>query len=137
MSKVIIMGMMFDEGDVPDFGSIYRAHEMHDNTHEYGLNAADAAKLSLITNAAPGATALCTDTADIYILTKTGWAKFGEEAETETAGSNSSPKSLNLSPIDIDKAALTSAVSFDEGEGSAFEAHNSAVTSSTADEVSI
>lgn len=116
MSKVIIMGMMFDEGDAPDFGSIFRSRERHDNVHEYGLNSEDVSKLDLITNAAPGSTALCTDTADIYILTKTGWAKFGEEAETETASSNSSPASLNLSPMDIDKAALTSAVSFDKGE---------------------
>ena len=116
MSKVIIMGMMFDEGDVPDFGSIFRSRERHDNVHDYGLNSEDVSKLDLITNAAPGSTALCTDTADIYILTKTGWAKFGEEAETETASSNSSPASLNLSPMDIDKADLTSDVSFDEGE---------------------
>lgn len=116
MSKVIIMGMMFDEGDAPDFGSIFRSRARHDNVHEYGLNSEDVSKLDLITNAAPGSTALCTDTADIYILTKTGWAKFGEEAEAETAGSNSSPASLNLSPMDIDKAALTSDVSFDGGE---------------------
>lgn len=77
MEKVEIMGMIFPAGSVPNFGSIYRAHEMHDNTHEYGLNAADAAKLSLITNAAPGATALCDDTGDIYRLTKSGWVKFG------------------------------------------------------------
>ncbi len=79
MSKVIIMGMMFDEGDAPDFGSIFRSRERHDNVHEYGLNSEDVSKLDLITNAAPGSTALCTDTADIYILTKTGWAKFGED----------------------------------------------------------
>ena len=76
-SKVIIMGMMFDENDVPNFGSIFRSRERHDNVHEYGLNAADVAKLNLITNAAPGSTALCTDTGDIYILTKTGWTMFG------------------------------------------------------------
>ena len=116
MSKVIIMGMMFDEGDAPDFGSIFRSRERHDNVHEYGLNSEDVSKLYLITNAAPGSTALCTDTADIYILTKTGWAKFGEEAETETAGSNSSPASLNLSPLNIDRADLTSDISVDEAE---------------------
>ena len=77
MNKVIIMGMMFDKGEAPDFGSIFRSRERHDNVHEYGLNAADAAKLNLITNAAPGSTALCTDTGDIYILTKTGWTMFG------------------------------------------------------------
>lgn len=70
MSKVIIMGMTFDQGSAPDFGSIYRSHERHDGTHEYGLNASDVSKLSLITNAKPGATALCVDTQDIYVLTK-------------------------------------------------------------------
>lgn len=116
MSKVIIMGMMFDEGEAPDFGSIFRSRERHDNVHEYGLNSEDVSKLDLITNAAPGSTALCTDTGDIYILTKTGWAKFGKEAETETAGSNSSPASLNLSPLNIDRADLTSDISVDEAE---------------------
>ena len=83
MSKFIIMGMTFDQGSAPDFGSIYRSHERHDCTHEYGLNASDVSKLSLITNAKPGATALCIDTGDIYVLTKTGWAKFGGEEEND------------------------------------------------------
>lgn len=77
MSKVIIMGMIFDENDVPDFGSIYRVCERQNNVHDYGLDSADVSKLDLITNAAPGSTALCDDTADIYRLTKTGWVKFG------------------------------------------------------------
>lgn len=77
MSKVIIMGMIFDEGSVPDFGSIYRVCERQNNVHDYGLNSADVSKLDLITNAALGSTALCDDTADIYRLTKTGWVKFG------------------------------------------------------------
>lgn len=77
MNKVIIMGMEFDAGSAPNFGSIYRCRERENGVHEYGLNAADAAKLALITNAEPGATALCDDTGDIYRLTKSGWVKFG------------------------------------------------------------
>ena len=77
MNKVIIMGMTFAEGSVPDFGSIYDVCLRHNGVNDYGLNAADVSKLSQITNAAPGSTALCDDTGDIYRLTKTGWAKFG------------------------------------------------------------
>ena len=97
MSKVIIMGMIFDENDVPDFGSIYRVCERQNNVHDYGLNSADVSKLDLITNAAPGSTALCDDTADIYRLTKSGWVKFGESTETETEPLTSL-NLLNLSP---------------------------------------
>ena len=95
MSKVIIMGMIFDEGSAPDFGSIYRVCERQNNVHDYGLDSADVSKLDLITNAAPGSTALCDDTADIYRLTKGGWAKFGESTETEPL---TSLNLLNLSP---------------------------------------
>lgn len=95
MSKVIIMGMIFDEGSAPDFGSIYRVCERQNNVHDYGLDSADVSKLDLITNAAPGSTALCDDTADIYRLTKSGWVKFGESTETEPL---TSLNLLNLSP---------------------------------------
>ena len=97
MSKVIILGMIFDENDVPDFGSIYRVCERQNNVHDYGLSSADVSKLDLITNAAPGSTALCDDTADIYRLTKSGWVKFGESTETETEPLTSL-NLLNLSP---------------------------------------
>ena len=99
MSKVIIMGMIFDEGSAPDFGSIYRVCERQNNVHDYGLDSADVSKLDLITNAAPGSTALCDDTADIYRLTKSGWVKFGESTETEPLTSlNLSPNLTNLTP---------------------------------------
>lgn len=99
MSKVIIMGMIFDEGSAPDFGSIYRVRERQNNVHDYGLNSADVSKLDLITNAAPGSTALCDDTADIYRLTKSGWVKFGESTETEPLTTlNLSPNLTSLSP---------------------------------------
>lgn len=94
MSKVIIMGMIFDEESVPDFGSIYRVRERQSNVHDYGLNSADVSKLDLITNAAPGSTALCDDTGDLYRLTKAGWVKFGEAAAlTLNAVLNSVPRS--------------------------------------------
>ena len=99
MSKVIIMGMIFDEGSAPDFGSIYRVCERQNNVHDYGLDSADVSKLDLITNAAPGSTALCDDTADIYRLTKSGWVKFGESTETEPLTSlNLSPNLTSLTP---------------------------------------
>ena len=109
MSKVIIMGMIFDEGSVPDFGSIYRVCERQNNVHDYGLDSADVSKLDLITNAAPGSTALCDDTADIYRLTKTGWVKFGEPAQ---AAGLSSVSPLHTS-LNIDRAALFDMASAD------------------------
>lgn len=112
MSKVIIMGMMFDEGSAPDFGSIFRTHERHDNTHEYGLNSADVSKLDLITNAAPGATALCVDTGDIYVLTKTEWAKFGEGAQSPMANVNR----LDISMPSFDRTALDEPDVMPDGE---------------------
>lgn len=101
MSKVIIMGMIFDEGSAPDFGSIYRVCERQNNVHDYGLDSADVSKLDLITNAAPGSTALCDDTADIYRLTKTGWAKFGESASQSGATLNA-PLTLGRTTFDLD-----------------------------------
>lgn len=95
MSKVIIMGMIFESGEEPDFGSIYRVHEGVSGVHEYGLNSEDVDKLDIITNAAPGSTALCDDTADIYRLTKSGeWQKFGEDA-VSTRSVQSAPEPEN------------------------------------------
>lgn len=96
MSKVIIMGMEFEEGSVPDFGSIYAVKLGFNGVNDYGLNEEDVSKLNSITNAAPGSTALCDDTGNLYRLTKSGWVLFG--------GSNSSSNSissLNLSPLDL------------------------------------
>lgn len=77
MAKIEIMGMFFDTGEVPDFGSIYCVKLGHKGVNEYGLNSEDVSKLDNITNAAPGSTALCDDTGDIYRLTKTSWVLFG------------------------------------------------------------
>ena len=77
MTKVIVMGMEFDESSVPDFGSIYIVKSRYNGVNDYGLNEADVSKLNLITNAAPGSTALCDDTANLYRLTKSGWVLLG------------------------------------------------------------
>lgn len=77
MGTVIVMGMIFEEGSVPDFGSIYLVKLRYNGVNDYGLNEADVSKLDLITNAAPGSTALCDDTANLYRLTKSGWVLLG------------------------------------------------------------
>lgn len=77
MGTVIIMGMIFEEGSVPDFGSIYLVKSRYNGVNDYGLNEADVSKLDLITNAAPGSTALCDDSANLYRLTKSGWVLLG------------------------------------------------------------
>lgn len=77
MTKVIVMGMEFDESSVPDFGSIYLVKSRYNGVNDYGLNEADVSKLDLITNAAPGSTALCDDSANLYRLTKSGWVLLG------------------------------------------------------------
>ena len=77
MGTVIIMGMIFEEGSVPDFGSIYLVKSRYNGVNDYGLNEADVSKLDLITNAAPGSTALCDDTANLYRLTKSCWVLLG------------------------------------------------------------
>lgn len=77
MGTVIVMGMIFEEGSVPDFGSIYLVKSRYNGVNDYGLNEADLSKLDLITNAAPGSTALCDDSANLYRLTKSGWVLLG------------------------------------------------------------
>lgn len=76
-SQVIIMGMIFDSENVPDFGSIYLAKSRHNSVNDYGLFEEDVPKLDLITNAAPGSTALCDDTGNLYRLTLSGWVLVG------------------------------------------------------------
>lgn len=85
MSTVIVMGMNFPADSVPDFGSIYvvklNGGANFKGRNDYGLFEADVSKLDLITNAAPGSTALCDDTGNLYRLTKSGWVKFGGDSE--------------------------------------------------------
>ena len=105
MGKVIRMGMVFDEGSVPDFGSIYAVDLRHNGVNEYGgSDTDDVSKLDLITNAAPGSTCLFSN-GDIYRLELDGWTKSGEEDE-ETAASSASPASLNLTPMSINRNDL-------------------------------
>lgn len=77
MTIVNIMGMEFESGSEPDFGSIYPVKISYNGINEYGLNETDVSKLRLITNTVPGATALCDDTGNLYRLTKSGWVLFG------------------------------------------------------------
>ena len=80
-SQVIIMGMIFDSENVPDFGSIYpvklNGGANFKGINDYGLFEEDVPKLDLITNAAPGSTALCDDTGNLYRLTLSGWVLVG------------------------------------------------------------
>lgn len=100
-----------DTDDIPDYGSLFlRNFDEKTHVNDYcGSDDSDVDKLDLITNAAVGSTCLFIS-GDIYIRTIDGWAKFGEEAETETASSNSSPASLNLSPLDINRDSLTNEI---------------------------
>ena len=81
MSQVIVMNMLFDEDSVPDFGSIYAVNlnggVNFQGRNDYGLDETDVSKLDLIANAAPGSTALCDDTGNLYRLTLSGWVLVG------------------------------------------------------------
>lgn len=74
---VIVMGMIFDSENVPDFGSIRMTKSRYNGVNDYILKSTDLIKLDSITNAADGSTALCTDTGDLYILHVGEWVKFG------------------------------------------------------------
>lgn len=78
---VIVMGMEFESGSVPDFGSIRMTKQCHNNVNDYIVLSTDISKLDEITNAAEGSTALCTDTGDLYILHVGEWTKFGGDNE--------------------------------------------------------
>ena len=78
---VIVMGMEFESGSVPDFGSIRMTCKRHTNVNDYIVLSTDISKLDGITNAAEGSTALCTDTGDLYILHVGEWAKLGGDSE--------------------------------------------------------
>ena len=111
-SQVIIMGMIFDEGSVPDFGSIRMTKSRYNGVNNYILKSTDLIKLDSITNAADGSTALCVDTADLYILLMGDWLKFGEENTESTAQT----QSVNLSPLNISREELTGSSGLNEPE---------------------
>lgn len=81
MASQVIMGMVFNDVEPPDFGSIcctdLKGGANFKGKNEYILKSTDISKLDLITNAADGSTALCTDTGDLYILHIGEWVKFG------------------------------------------------------------
>ena len=57
----------------------------------------------MITNASDGSTAICTDTADLYILHMDEWVKLGEES---TENTETQTQSLNVSPLNINRGEL-------------------------------
>lgn len=72
-----IMGMEFNSDNVPDFGSIRMTKQRDNHVNDYILKIADLSKLDLLTNAADGSTALCTDTGDLYIRHTGEWTVIG------------------------------------------------------------
>lgn len=110
MAQVYVMGMIFDENNVPDFGSIrctdLRGGANFKGKNQYILKSTDVSKLDLITNASDGSTAICTDTADLYILHMDEWVKFGEENEESTENAETQTQSLNVSPLNINRGEL-------------------------------
>ena len=75
-SQVIVMDMIFNAENVPEFGSIRLTNKRYNSVNDYVLKSADVAKLDLITNAAEGSTAFCTDTYDLYILHVGEWVSL-------------------------------------------------------------
>lgn len=77
MATIIIMGMIFDSDNVPDFGSIRMTKSKNNGVNDYILKSTDLIKLDLITNASDGSTAFCTDTTDLYIMHLGEWVLVG------------------------------------------------------------
>ena len=114
MAQVYVMGMTFEENEVPDFGSVrctdLRGGVNFKGKNQYILKSTDVSRLDLITNASDGATAICTDTADLYIFHMGEWVKFGEEIEESTENTeNTEPQTtpLNVSPLNINLDEFT------------------------------
>ena len=114
MATQIIMGMVFTDVP-PDFGSIRLTKSRYNGVNEYILKSSDVSKLDSITNAADGSTALCTDTADLYILHMGEWVKFGEVSEENTE-STAQTQSVNLSPLNVSREELTGSSGLNEPE---------------------
>ena len=115
MFTVSIMGMEFESGTELDFGSIRMTHTKYNGVNEYILKSSDINKLDLITNAADGSTALCVDTADLYILHMGEWVKFGEVSEENTENT-AQTQSVNLSPLNINREELTESSGLNKSE---------------------
>lgn len=107
-----IMGMEFVVGTEPDFGSIRLTKTRYNGVNDYILKSADVNKLSSITNAADGATAICVDTADLYILHLGEWVQLGGESTENTVRT----QAVNLSPLNISREELTESENLNENE---------------------
>ena len=113
MTTVTLMGMIFSSDNVPDFGSIRLTKKRYNNVNDYIFKVEDLSKLSLITNAAEGSTALCTDTGDLYILHVGLWSILGGESE-ESATNAAQAQTLNISPLNINRGELTGGVNLED-----------------------
>ena len=111
MATQIIMGMVFTDVP-PDFGSIRLTKSRYNGVNEYILKSTDVSKLDSITNAADGSTAICVDTADLYILLMGDWLKFGEESTENTVQT----QSVNLSPLNVSREKLTGSSGLNDPE---------------------
>lgn len=111
MATQIIMGMVFTDVP-PDFGSIRLTKSRYNGVNEYILKSTDVSKLDSITNAADGSTAICVDTADLYILLMGDWLKFGEESTENTVQT----QSVNLSPLNVSREELMESSGLNESE---------------------
>jgi hypothetical protein len=107
------MGMIFSSDNVPDFGSIRLTKKRYNNVNDYIFKVEDLSKLSLITNAAEGSTALATDTGDLYILHMGLWSILGGESE-ESATNAAQAQTLNISPLNINRGELTGGVNLED-----------------------
>lgn len=105
-----VMGMIFSPDTVPDFGSIRLTKKRYNNVNDYIFKVEDLSKLSLITNAAEGSTALATDTGDLYILHMGIWSILGGESATNAAQA----QTLNISPLNINRGELTGGVNLED-----------------------
>ena len=112
MTTVTIMGMVFTADSVPpEFGSIRLTKMRHNNVNDYIFKSADLSKLSLITNAAEGSTALATDTGDLYILHMGLWSILGRESEENATNA---VQNLSMSPLNINRGELTGGVNLED-----------------------
>ena len=108
-----VMGMIFSSDNVPDFGSIRLTKKRYNNVNDYIFKVEDLSKLSLITNAAEGSTALATDTGDLYILHMGIWSILGGESEESTTNA-AQVQTLSISPLDIGRGELTGGVNLED-----------------------
>ena len=112
MTTVTIMGMVFTADSVPpDFGSIRLTKKRYNNVNDYIFLSIDLSRLSLITNAAEGSTALATDTGDLYILHMGLWSILGGESEENATNA---VQNLSMSPLNINRGELTGGVNLED-----------------------